>query len=76
MLATSVISLFVFLLLITNGGRLSFACGSLAVALLSFFSYLYQLCSHRPARHDLDPWSQRRRSSLLNDKNHDSLTPP
>ena len=65
LIATSAIGFFIFLLLITNGGRVSVAYGSLAIGLIAFFGYLYQHCWQRTTRCDLDPRSQRRSSSLL-----------
>ena len=75
MLATSVSSLFVFMLLITaNGGEVSLACLSLAIALIALLVYIHQLCSQRPTTQGLDPLSQRRRASLLKDGDEDSVT--
>jgi len=66
LIAISAIGFFVFLLLITNGGRVNMACGALAIGLIGLFGYIYQHCRPRITRCDLDPRSQRRRSSLLN----------
>jgi len=66
LITTSAISLFVFLMLITTGGRTGIACGFLAVGLIALFTYVSLLSSRKQAMPcDHDPRSQRRKSCLL-----------